>query len=58
MAKNICVSCHRLYNTDKVTYEQRIISDEDFCPICWEREIMAFADEVSDFSFLEGLLQQ
>jgi len=54
MSKNICVMCNGVYDTKDITYEQRIIADEDFCPVCWHREITAFADEM-DFSYLKGL---
>lgn len=54
MSENICVMCKGVYDTKDITYEQRIIADEDFCPICWHREIAAFADDM-DFSYLKGL---
>lgn len=56
MAKNLCVMCKGLYDTNDITYEQRIIADEDFCPVCWNREIVAFSDNTADFSYLKGLI--
>jgi len=49
--------CKELYDTNENTYEQRMIVDEDFCPICWHREITAFTDGNFDFSYLEGLVK-
>ena len=57
MSENICVMCKGLYNINDITYEQRLVVDEDFCPICWHREITAYSDDVMDFSFLEGLVK-
>jgi hypothetical protein len=57
MPEKICVMCKQLYDTNSVSYEQRIIADEDFCAICWTREIVAFSDDITDFSHLEGLIK-
>ncbi len=57
MTKSFCVMCKEIYDTDDNTYEQRIIVDEDFCPICWQREITSFTDGNIDFSYLEGLVK-
>lgn len=57
MTKNICAMCKELYDTNENTYEQRMIVDEDFCPICWLGEITAFTDGNFDFSYLEGLVK-
>jgi hypothetical protein len=36
MVKNLCVCCHGVYDTvSDTTLEQRIVSDEDLCGICW-----------------------
>jgi hypothetical protein len=40
-----------------ITYEQKLVVDEAFCPICWHREITAYSDDDMDFSFLEGLVK-
>ena len=57
MSENICVMCKGLYNMNDITYEQRLVVDEAFCPICWHREITAYSDDDMDFSFLEGLVK-
>jgi hypothetical protein len=57
MSENICVMCKGLYNMKDITYEQRLVVDEAFCPICWQREIIAYSDGDMDFSFLEGLVK-
>ena len=57
MSENICVMCKRVYDTKDITIEQKIIVDEAFCPICWHREITAYSDDDTDFSFLEGLVK-
>ena len=57
MSENICVMCKGLYNTKDITYEQKLVVDEAFCPICWHREITAYSDGDMDFSFLEGLVK-
>ena len=57
MSENICVMCKGLYDMNDITYEQRLVVDEDFCPICWHREITAYSDDDMDFSFLEGLVK-
>ncbi|HKG70683.1 MAG TPA: hypothetical protein VKA87_02235 [Nitrososphaeraceae archaeon] len=57
MSENICVMCNGLYNMKDITYEQRLVVDEAFCPICWHREITAYSDGDMDFSFLEGLVK-
>jgi hypothetical protein len=49
--------CKRLYDTNDITIEQKIIADEAFCPSCWFREIAAYSDGDMDFSFLEGLVK-
>lgn len=33
--KNICVMCKDLYHVETVTFEQRLVADEHFCPRCW-----------------------
>jgi C4-type Zn-finger protein len=50
--------CNRFYEIKNITYEQRVIEDEDFCPTCWHREITVFADGDMDFSYLEGILER
>jgi hypothetical protein len=50
--------CNRFYEIKNITYEQRVIEDEDFCPTCWHREIIVFADGDGDFSYLEGILER
>jgi hypothetical protein len=57
MSQNICVVCKRAYDPKDITIEQKIVVDEDFCPICWHKEITAFSDDETDFSFLEGLVK-
>lgn len=57
MVENICVMCKGLYNMNDITYEQKLVVDEAFCPICWHREITAYSDDDMDFSFLEGLVK-
>ncbi len=57
MSENICVMCKEAYDIKDITYEQRMIADKDFCPICWHREITAFSDDIIDFSYLEGLIK-
>ena len=57
MSEQICIMCEHPYEIKDITVEQEIINDGDFCPICWKREIIAFADEDIDFSHLEGLLE-
>jgi hypothetical protein len=57
MSENICVVCKRVYDRKDITYEQRIVVDEAFCPICWHREITTYSDGEMDFSFLEGLVK-
>ena len=57
MSENICVMCKRIYDTKDITIEQKIVVDEAFCPICWDREITAYSDSDMDFSFLEGLIK-
>jgi hypothetical protein len=57
MSENICVMCKEAYDIKDITYEQRMIADKDFCPICWHREITAFSDGIIDFSYLEGLVK-
>jgi hypothetical protein len=49
--------CKRVYDTQDITIEQKIVVDEAFCPICWHREITAYSDGDMDFSFLEGLVK-
>jgi hypothetical protein len=47
MTKSICRICKQVYNTNDATLDQKIIADEDFCPVCWKRmfgEIGAVAD--------------
>jgi hypothetical protein len=55
MSENICVLCKEAYDIKETTYEQRMIADKDFCPICWHGEITAFGDDNIDFTCLEGL---
>ena len=55
MAHNLCISCNVMYDTGKISFEQRIIADEDFCPTCW-KDIFTFSEEHNDLSFLDGLL--
>jgi hypothetical protein len=57
MSQNICVVCKRVYDLKDITIEQKIVVDEAFCPICWHKEITAFSDDDTDFSFLEGLVK-
>lgn len=57
MGENICVMCKGLYNMSDITYEQKLVVDEAFCPVCWHREITAYSDDDMDFSFLEGLVK-
>jgi hypothetical protein len=57
MSEKICVMCKGLYNMNDITYEQKLVVDEAFCPICWHREITAYSDGDLDFSFLEGLVK-
>ena len=57
MSEKICVMCERVYDTKDITIEQKIVVDEAFCPICWHKEITAFSDDDTDFSFLEGLVK-
>jgi hypothetical protein len=57
MSESICVMCGRVYDTKDITIEQKIVVDEAFCPICWQREIMAYGDGDMDFSFLERLVK-
>ena len=57
MSENICVMCKGPYHIKDITYEQRLVDDEAFCPICWHREIIAYSDGDMDFSFLEGLVK-
>ena len=57
MSENICVMCNGPYHIKDITYEQRLVDDEAFCPICWHREIIAYSDGDMDFSFLEGLVK-
>ena len=57
MSENICVVCERVYDLKDITIEQKIVVDEAFCPICWHKEITAFSDDDTDFSFLEGLVK-
>ena len=57
MSEKICVMCKGVYDTKDITIEQRIIADEAFCPICWDREITAYSEGDMDFSFLEGLVK-
>jgi hypothetical protein len=33
--KNICVMCRDLYDAGEVTFEQRLVADEEFCQHCW-----------------------
>jgi hypothetical protein len=49
--------CKCGYDIKDITIEQKIVFDEDFCPICWHKEIIAFSDGDMDFSFLEGLVK-
>jgi hypothetical protein len=49
--------CKGPYHIKDITYEQRLVDDEAFCPICWHREIIAYSDGDMDFSFLEGLVK-
>ncbi len=57
MSQNICVMCKCVYDIKAITIEQKIVVDQDFCPICWDKEITAFSDGDTDFSFLEGLVK-
>jgi len=54
---HICVMCKEIYDIKDITYEQRIVADKDFCPICWHRDITTFSDGSFDFSYLEGLVK-
>jgi hypothetical protein len=56
-SQNICVMCKCVYDTKAITIEQKIVVDEAFYPICWQKEIIAFSDGGMDFSFLEGLVK-
>jgi hypothetical protein len=48
MAKNLCVCCREVYDTVRETnLEQRIVSDEDFCGICWSQMMNEYAGEVT-----------
>jgi hypothetical protein len=49
--------CKCVYDTKAITIEQKIVVDEAFYPICWQKEIIAFSDGGMDFSFLEGLVK-
>jgi ubiquitin len=49
--------CKCIYDIKDITIEQKIVVDEAFCPICWNKEIIAFSDDDMDFSFLEGLVK-
>ncbi len=40
MPKNICVMCRRIYDTKDITFDQKLIAEENFCPDCWNKHIM------------------
>ena len=54
MPKTICIMCKQMYDTDEGTFEQKIIADESFCPVCWKNNIMAFTDGGIEFAYLDG----
>ncbi|HEX2472850.1 MAG TPA: hypothetical protein VHJ59_08875 [Nitrososphaera sp.] len=40
MPTNICVICSEIYDTKDITFEQKLIADENFCADCWNKHIM------------------
>jgi hypothetical protein len=40
MPKNICAMCREMYDTKDITFEQKLIADENFCASCWDKQIM------------------
>ncbi|HKZ61013.1 MAG TPA: hypothetical protein VJZ68_01170 [Nitrososphaera sp.] len=40
MPNNICVMCREIYDTKDITFEQKLIADENFCADCWDKQIM------------------
>lgn len=53
--KNICAMCRDVYDTSAVSFEQRLVADEDFCPQCWIDIIDRAYDNDSGNDFSEML---
>ena len=49
--KNFCVMCRELYKIEEITFEQRLIADEDFCPRCWNAVVNTTYDNDLDNDF-------
>jgi hypothetical protein len=32
--------CREMYDTKDITFEQKLIADENFCASCWDKQIM------------------
>ncbi len=45
MPTNICVICSEIYDTKDITFEQKLIADENFCADCWNKHIMTMMYE-------------
>jgi hypothetical protein len=43
--KKICVNCNEIYELNKITFEQRLIDDKDFCGKCWTMIMAETEDE-------------
>ena len=52
--KRECVMCRESYGIEDITFEQRLVADEDFCPRCWQGILTTTYDNdlENDFSKL------
>ena len=40
MAKTICIECREIYDTENTTKDQKVIAEENFCAVCWNRHLL------------------
>lgn len=48
----VCVCCASTFNDEQLTFEQRLIEDESFCPTCFA-DIMNSAEYAADMPYQE-----
>lgn len=40
MAKTICMECRQVYDTNNTTKDQKLIAEENFCSVCWNKLLL------------------
>jgi hypothetical protein len=46
------VLCNNEYETDNINFDQKLVSDKDFCVTCWS-DIMSAESEEDQFRLVE-----